>query len=68
MRDRERLTGRPGIPLEKAVQIHTWNAAEVCGFVDRGQITTRHMRKQHGHGLLHVRIPPHLPLDGYMAR
>ena len=38
VRDRERLTGRPGIPLEKAVQIHTWNAAEVCGFVDRGQI------------------------------
>ena len=38
VRDRERLTGRPGIPLETAVKLHTWNAAEVCGMTDRGMI------------------------------
>eukprot|EP01043_Picozoa_sp_COSAG02_P001694 COSAG02_NODE_36_length_48934_cov_144.851029_19_plen_560_part_00 len=38
VRDRERLTGRPGIPLETAVKLHTWDAAEVCGMLDRGMI------------------------------
>lgn len=38
VRDRERLTGRPGVSLEKAVRMHTAEPARVVGFLDRGLI------------------------------
>ena len=39
VRDRARLTGREGIPLEQAVYLHTKEPADICGLTDRGALT-----------------------------
>ena len=38
VRDRERLTGRPGIGLEEAVHLHTAQPAKLAGLNDRGTL------------------------------
>ena len=38
VRDRQRLTGLPGISLEEAVYLHTMEPARICGYADRGTI------------------------------
>ena len=38
VRDRERLTGRPGLGLEQAINEHCARPAAFCGFTDRGTL------------------------------
>ena len=38
VRDREKILGRPGIPIEEAVHLHTKEPARICGLNDRGTL------------------------------
>jgi len=45
VRDRERLSGRPGLRLEQAVNEHCARPAAFCGMTDRGTIEVSSERR-----------------------